>query len=175
LSSWRLTTSGSVLANQERRLSSRLLMLLMLNVEILNRPLAAAALPAAYQKDHCVRWFRTEIVTERPARPAKGPIYKSNRSLRGRTEFLLIPRLQTSIHRLRFTGVCGDTKVARTPESCSQPWIRFQLTSEEVAPSNFSFVGVIFVHSCETGFSEIRSQMPTDKLGSEPRRKKLPD
>jgi hypothetical protein len=33
-------------------------------------------------------------------------------------------------------------------------------------------------HLCpflRTGFSEIRSQMPTDKLGSEPRRKKLLD
>jgi hypothetical protein len=49
LSSWRLTTSGSVLANQERRLSSRLLMLLMLNVATLNRAPAAAALPAVYQ------------------------------------------------------------------------------------------------------------------------------
>ena len=32
LSSWRLTTSGSAFANQARRLSSRLLMLLMLKV-----------------------------------------------------------------------------------------------------------------------------------------------
>src|SRR6266576_5568486 len=32
LSSWRLTTSGSALANQAKRLSSRLLMLLMLKV-----------------------------------------------------------------------------------------------------------------------------------------------
>jgi hypothetical protein len=50
-----------------------------------------------------------------------------------------------------------------------------QLTSEEIAPGNFSFVGVIFVHSSETWFWEIRYQMPTDKPGSEPRCKKLPD
>src|SRR5882672_7805815 len=37
LSSWRLTTSGSVLANQAKRLSSRLLMLLMLKVAILTK------------------------------------------------------------------------------------------------------------------------------------------
>src|SRR5689334_7837917 len=41
LSSCRLTTSGSALANQERRLSSRLLMLLMLKVATFNRPLSA--------------------------------------------------------------------------------------------------------------------------------------
>src|SRR5437588_6557601 len=37
LSSWRLTTSGSALANQAKRLSSRLLMLLMLKVAILTK------------------------------------------------------------------------------------------------------------------------------------------
>jgi hypothetical protein len=39
LSSWRLTTSGSALANQASRLSSRLLMLLMLNVATLTSSL----------------------------------------------------------------------------------------------------------------------------------------
>ena len=37
LSSWRLTTSGSALDNQARRLSSRLLMLLMLQVATLTK------------------------------------------------------------------------------------------------------------------------------------------
>ncbi len=41
LSSWRLTTSGSALANQARRLSSRLLMLLMLKVATLTKSLSA--------------------------------------------------------------------------------------------------------------------------------------
>src|SRR5215475_3300519 len=37
LSSWRLTTSGSAFANQAKRLSSRLLMLLMLKVATLTK------------------------------------------------------------------------------------------------------------------------------------------
>src|SRR6202023_759296 len=41
LSSWRLTTSGSALANQAKRLSSRLLMLLMLKVATLTKSLSA--------------------------------------------------------------------------------------------------------------------------------------
>src|SRR5882762_9695116 len=41
LSSCRLTTSGSALANQAKRLSSRLLMLLMLKVATLTKPLSA--------------------------------------------------------------------------------------------------------------------------------------
>src|SRR2546429_8663770 len=40
LSSWRLTTSGSALANQAKRLSSRLLMLLMLKVATLTKSLS---------------------------------------------------------------------------------------------------------------------------------------
>jgi hypothetical protein len=40
LSSWRLTTSGSALDNQASRLSSRLLMLLMLKVATLTKPLS---------------------------------------------------------------------------------------------------------------------------------------
>ncbi len=43
LSSWRLTTSGSVFANQSSRLSSRLLMLLMLKVATLTKPLSVRA------------------------------------------------------------------------------------------------------------------------------------
>src|ERR1700678_1201276 len=43
LSSWRLTTSGSALANQARRLSSRLLMLLMLKVATLTKSLSVFA------------------------------------------------------------------------------------------------------------------------------------
>src|SRR6266851_681290 len=40
LSSWRLTTSGSALANQAKRLSSRLLMLLMLKVATFTKSLS---------------------------------------------------------------------------------------------------------------------------------------
>src|SRR5882672_7452208 len=40
LSSWRLTTSGSAFANQARRLSSRLLMLLMLKVATFTKTLS---------------------------------------------------------------------------------------------------------------------------------------
>src|SRR5580692_3195577 len=43
LSSWRLTTSGFALYNQVRRLSSRLLMLLMLNVATLTKSLSVPA------------------------------------------------------------------------------------------------------------------------------------
>ncbi len=43
LSSWRLTTSGSALANQAKRLSSRLLMLLMLKVATLTESLCVPA------------------------------------------------------------------------------------------------------------------------------------
>src|SRR6267143_3572219 len=43
LSSWRLTTSGSALDNQARRLSSRLLMLLMLKVATLTKSLSVPA------------------------------------------------------------------------------------------------------------------------------------
>src|SRR5215472_1854017 len=42
LSSWRLTTSGSALASQASRLSSRLLMLLMLKVASFNSSLSTA-------------------------------------------------------------------------------------------------------------------------------------
>src|ERR1035438_9774008 len=44
LSSWRLTTSGSALANQAKRLSSRLLMLLMLKVATLTKSLSVVHL-----------------------------------------------------------------------------------------------------------------------------------
>src|SRR5580698_84205 len=43
LSSWRLTTSGSAFANQARRLSSRLLMLLMLKVATFTQTFSQAA------------------------------------------------------------------------------------------------------------------------------------
>src|SRR5262249_35187191 len=45
LSSWRLTTSGSDLVNQARRLSSRLLMLLMLKVATFTKFLAVESHP----------------------------------------------------------------------------------------------------------------------------------
>src|SRR6267142_2711013 len=44
LSSWRLTASGSAFANQDKRLSSRLLMLLMLKVATLTKSLFAVHL-----------------------------------------------------------------------------------------------------------------------------------
>src|ERR1700690_2425250 len=44
LSSWRLTTSGSAFANQAKRLSSRLLISLTLNVATLPKPLSAVHL-----------------------------------------------------------------------------------------------------------------------------------
>src|ERR1700719_3549988 len=47
LSSWRLTTSGSALANQANRLSSRLLMLLMLKVATFTKSLSAPLRPEA--------------------------------------------------------------------------------------------------------------------------------
>jgi hypothetical protein len=81
LSSWRLTTSGSVLANQERRLSSRLLMLLMLNVATLTRALAAAALPAAYQKDHLRSLVSAGIIPTVETNTNPEPTYTSARNL----------------------------------------------------------------------------------------------
>src|ERR1700730_12614950 len=50
LSSWRLTTSGSDLANQAKRLSSRLLMLLMLKVATLTKSLSVPV--AVGSSDH---------------------------------------------------------------------------------------------------------------------------
>src|SRR5277367_285032 len=51
LSSWRLTTSGSAFANQARRLSSRLLMLLMLKVATFSGSLSAPS-AASYPPLH---------------------------------------------------------------------------------------------------------------------------
>src|SRR5262249_7386739 len=51
LSSWRLTTSGSDLVNQARRLSSRLLMLLMLKVETFTKSLAVESSPDQQKKE----------------------------------------------------------------------------------------------------------------------------
>ena len=56
LSSWRLTTSGSALANQAKTLSSRLLMLLMLKVAIFNKSLSVPVLSGVPQRNksvHC--------------------------------------------------------------------------------------------------------------------------
>src|SRR6266403_1559473 len=50
LSSWRLTTSGSALANQDKRLFSRLLMLLMLKVATFTKPLSVPVPPGAPPK-----------------------------------------------------------------------------------------------------------------------------
>src|SRR6266851_1394087 len=51
LSSWRLTTSGSALANQARRLSSRLLMLLMLKVATFTKSLSVPVLLGAPKRE----------------------------------------------------------------------------------------------------------------------------
>ena len=62
LSSWRLTTSGSAFAHQARRLSSRLLMLLMLKVASFNKSLSvpaaadfAATSPSHYPASSCTK------------------------------------------------------------------------------------------------------------------------
>jgi hypothetical protein len=62
LSSWRLTTSGSALANQAKRLSSRLLMLLMLKVATFTRSLSVAvALGAPPKGSSCASSFRLAL------------------------------------------------------------------------------------------------------------------
>src|SRR5258708_5822229 len=62
LSSWRLTTSGSALANQAKRLSSRLLMLLMLKVATLTESLCVPCTSGcASQKEHPSSLFRLEL------------------------------------------------------------------------------------------------------------------
>jgi hypothetical protein len=57
LSSWRLTTSGSAFANQAKRLSSRLLMLLMLKVATLTKslsvPVLSGCLPTRNKRVRC--------------------------------------------------------------------------------------------------------------------------
>src|ERR1700678_537838 len=56
LSAWRLTTSGSAFANQARRLSSRLLMLLMLKVATLTESLSAEDHPCACGRHDDLLW-----------------------------------------------------------------------------------------------------------------------
>jgi len=63
LSSWRLTTSGSALANQAKRLSSRLLMLLTLKVATLTKSPSAPG----HLDVRCTSWYYfNEIVMEAP-------------------------------------------------------------------------------------------------------------
>src|ERR1700677_3891855 len=57
LSSWRLTTSGSAFANQVKRLSSRLLMLLMLKVATLTKSLSVPVLLGCPQKEQTSSLF----------------------------------------------------------------------------------------------------------------------
>jgi|SRR5882762_3073339 len=61
LSSWRLTTSGSALDNQARRLSSRLLMLLMLKVATLTKSLSVPVLLGASQKEQPSSLFQLAL------------------------------------------------------------------------------------------------------------------
>src|SRR5689334_18524054 len=63
LSSWRLTTSGSAFANQAKRLSSRLLMLLMLNVATLTKSLPVSVLSGCPQKEQRVRCSDSDYFT----------------------------------------------------------------------------------------------------------------
>src|SRR5882724_163438 len=63
LSSWRLTTSGSALANQPKRLSSRLLMLLMLKVATFTKFLSAPV-PVGPSDHHLCE----DTATARPSR-----------------------------------------------------------------------------------------------------------
>src|SRR5882757_6148342 len=70
LSSWRLTTSGSAFANQARRLSSRLLMLLMLKVATFTKPLSLKLLdlPATNPSHH------GESLHKSTAKPGDGSV-----------------------------------------------------------------------------------------------------
>src|ERR1700722_5642915 len=69
LSSWRLTTSGSALSNQARRLSSRLLMLLMLNVATFTKPLSVPVLlgapPQKEDTSLCSGWLILTVERKR--------------------------------------------------------------------------------------------------------------
>jgi len=71
LSSWRLTTSGSALANQAKRLSSRLLMLLMLKVATLTSLLCPCTYECASQKEQpkCVALAGIILPVERDGKP----------------------------------------------------------------------------------------------------------
>ena len=102
LSSWRLTTSGSAFANQARRLSSRLLMLLMLKVATLTKPLS---LP-------CSCWFCCDksftlpgesLHKSGPARPTnRSPAPTAQRSPRGSS---LCPQLSQA-YEIRKLPAC---------------------------------------------------------------------
>src|SRR4030088_1875484 len=71
LSSWRLTTSGSALDNQARRLSSRLLMLLMLKVATITKPVSV---PEEVWHEHIsVEPFRESAKSETSAKGLPSP------------------------------------------------------------------------------------------------------
>src|SRR5258707_15060589 len=65
LSSWRLNTSGSALANQAKRLSSRLLMLLMLKVATLTKSLSVPGPLDAPPKEQPSSFFRLALFYRR--------------------------------------------------------------------------------------------------------------
>src|SRR5712691_9441894 len=69
LSSWRLTTSGSALDNQARRLSSRLLMLLMLKVATLTKSLSVVNL--CHVASSCDEGFDTDPASRCTKSPAR--------------------------------------------------------------------------------------------------------
>src|SRR5579864_8059047 len=90
LSSWRLTTSGSALDNQARRLSSRLLMLLMLKVATLTKSLSVVHL-LCHVAPSCDEGFDTHPASRRTKRPVR----PTNRSP--------APRVQASVRTQRTT------------------------------------------------------------------------
>src|ERR1700683_3084933 len=69
LSSWRLTTSGSAFASHAKRLSSRLLMLLMLKVATFTKTLSVPVLLGAPKRNKRVRYVSAEPETLIPAKP----------------------------------------------------------------------------------------------------------
>src|SRR5580693_5725456 len=77
LSSWRQTTSGSALANQAKRLSSRLLMLLMLKVATLTKflcVLVALGPPPQRNRVRCCGWhYFTDGKRWKPRTEAHNP------------------------------------------------------------------------------------------------------
>src|ERR1700726_706411 len=72
LSSWRLTTSGSAFANQARRLSSRLVMLLMLKVATFSGSLSVLS-AALYPPLHKTQGRATHYVGDVGAIQKPGP------------------------------------------------------------------------------------------------------
>src|SRR5580700_11383941 len=80
LSSWRLTTSGSAFANQARRLSSRLLMLLMLKVATFSGSLSVLS-AASHPPLHKAQRRGTHYVGDVGAIKKPGPPHQRRASL----------------------------------------------------------------------------------------------